>query len=290
MPEKKIVITGASGQLGKELQVISSAYPEFNFIFLSKEDLPIDHNDEVQQFFLRTQPAYCINCAAYTAVDKAESQKDIAFLINAQSTGSLAAICQSSGVKLIHISTDYVFDGNSSKPLKEEDPTSPINVYGASKLKGEELALQNNDDTIIIRTSWLYSSFGNNFVKTMIRLMKEKDSVNVINDQLGSPTYAADLSKTIMQIISSEKFLKGIYHYSNEGEITWYDFALAIRALTGSACKVNPIPTSQYPTAAKRPSYSLLDKTKIKAVYGVDIPFWNSSLAKCINQLVNGKV
>jgi len=286
----KIVVTGASGQLGKELNKISIDYPQCEFIFLSKEGLSIHHTEQVQLFFKTTQAEFCINCAAYTAVDKAESERDMAFLINGESVGVLSAACKSSGTKLIHISTDYVFDGNSGKPLKEEDATIPINIYGASKLKGEKLAMQNNNDSMIIRTAWLYSTFGNNFVKTMIRLMREKESINVVSDQIGSPTYAADLAKVIMQIISSSKFVAGIYHYSNEGQVSWYEFAVAIRELINSKCQVNPIPASQYPTPAKRPQYSLLDKTKIKAVYGIEIPDWKSSLIRCIDQLKQREV
>ena len=290
MSPVKIVVTGANGQLGKELQMISVDYPLFEFIFLSKDDLPIHHREEVQDFFKKTEPTHCINGAAYTAVDKAESEKENAFLVNGESVGVLASICKSTETKFIHISTDYVFDGNSAKPLKEDDATMPINVYGASKLSGEILAMQNNKDSMIIRTAWLYSAFGNNFVKTMIRLMSEKKSINVVSDQIGSPTYAADLAKTIMQIISSGKFVSGIYHYSNEGEISWYEFALAIKEMIGSNCQVNPIPASQYPTPAKRPQYSLLDKTKIKTSYGIEIPEWKSSVARCIKQLVRKEV
>lgn len=286
----KIIITGANGQLGKEFQLLSSAHPQSDFIFLSKEKLDIHDETKVMTFFLKEQAAYCINCAAYTAVDKAETQQDLAFSINGEAAGMLASACSTSGTRLVHISTDYVFDGNSAKPLKEDDPTAPINVYGASKLKGEELIMQNNKDSVILRTAWLYSAFGNNFVKTMIRLMKEKESIQVVNDQVGSPTYAADLAKCIMQIIDSGKFVAGIYHYSNEGKISWFDFAVSIKELINSQCQVNPIPSSRYPTAAKRPKYSLLDKTKIKSVYGVEITAWKSSLIECINQLKKAKV
>jgi len=281
----KIVITGANGQLGKEFQQISIAYPQFDFTFLSKEDLSIQDAEQVRHFFNIAKPTHCINCAAYTAVDKAETEEEIAFLVNGESVGVLAAACKSAGTKLIHISTDYVFDGNSAKPLKEDDATKPINVYGASKLRGEALALQNNEESMIIRTAWLYSAFGNNFVKTMIRLMREKKSINVVNDQVGSPTYAADLAKAILHIIHSGKFIPGVYHYSNEGQISWYDFAVAIKELTGSDCQINPIPGSKYPTPAKRPDYSLLDKTKIKTVYGIAVPDWRSGLSRCLDQL-----
>jgi dTDP-4-dehydrorhamnose reductase len=283
---KKIVITGANGQLGQELRAASKNYSPFEFIFLTKDDLQISDDTSVKNFFSSTQPSCCINCAAYTAVDKAESEKEKAFLINAEGVGIIAAACKRSNAKLIHLSTDYVFDGNSSTPLTEDDAVSPINIYGQSKLKGEEFAFKNNEQTIVIRTSWVYSEFGNNFVKTMIRLMKEKGSINVINDQIGSPTYAADLAKAILQIISSEKFIPGIYNYSNDARISWYEFATVIKELISSSCKINPIPTSQYPTPAKRPHFSLLDKKKIKDTYNIAITDWKKSLAVCVNRLL----
>jgi len=286
MERKTIIVTGAKGQLGMEIQEASRHYPQFDFLFLDRNSLSIGDPDAVLAFFEKTRPFCCINCAAYTAVDKAESEAEQAFAINGDATGSLAAACKKVNARLIHVSTDYVFDGQSAIPLKEDDPTNPINVYGASKLKGEQLALQENPDaTLIIRTSWVYSEFGNNFVKTMIRLMREKPSINVIDDQIGSPTYAADLARAILVILGSGTFVPGIYHYSNEGEISWFQFALAIRELTGSACPVNPIPTTQYPTPAKRPHYSLLDKSRIKKIYGLTIPAWKESLALCIARL-----
>jgi dTDP-4-dehydrorhamnose reductase len=285
MDKPRIIVTGANGQLGKEIQVLSAKFPAFDFVFLSRIDLPINDPGKILQFFQNTQPSFCINCAAYTAVDKAESEREVAFLINAEATGMLAAACNRFHCKLIHISTDYVFDGSSSVSLKEDDNTNPVSIYGASKLKGEELAIAANAETIIIRTSWVYSEFGNNFVKTMIRLMNEKESISVVSDQIGSPTYAADLADAILQIVTGKKFTPGIYNYSNEGRISWYDFAVAIKEMVGSKCKVNPIPTSQYPTPAKRPNYSLLDKTKISAEYSVEIKDWQTSLASCIMKI-----
>ncbi len=285
MPATKILVTGANGQLGKELKGLSAGYPQFDFIFASREELPVHQPGAVHAFFEIHQPIFCINCAAYTAVDKAETEKDMAFLITAESVGSVAAACKMFRTKLIHISTDYVFDGTSSIPLTEEDATDPINIYGASKLKGEQLAFEHNEETIIIRTSWVYSAFGSNFVKTMIRLMKEKESIHVINDQAGSPTWAADLAAMILQITGSGKFIPGIYNYSNEGQTTWFDFAMAIKELTGSPCVVHPIPASQYPTPATRPHYSLLDKSKIKGVYGIRVPDWRTSLVSCVEQI-----
>jgi dTDP-4-dehydrorhamnose reductase len=285
MANTNIIVTGANGQLGKELRLASKNYPQFGFVFLSREELPVENEHDVHDFFSVHKPSFCINCAAYTAVDKAESEKENAFLINASATGILAAACHRVKAKFIHISTDYVFDGTSSVPLKETDITSPINVYGASKLEGEKNAFMRCRNTIVIRTSWVYSEFGNNFVKTMKRLMNERESINVINDQTGSPTYAADLAVAILEIVNTNEFFPGVYNYSNDGEITWFDFAVAIKELLSSRCVVNPIPTSQYPTPAKRPHYSLLDKSKIKEVFGLHIPGWKESLTRCINKL-----
>ena len=233
-----------------------------------------------------------INCAAYTAVDRAEQEKDMAFQINGEAVGVLAAVCKEHDTKFIHISTDYVFDGTATVPYKEDSPTNPQSVYGASKLEGEKQALQFNPDTIIIRTSWVYSEFGKNFVRTMLKLMKEKEEINVVNDQFGSPTYAADLAEAILQIIvnlsihtSPRTTHGGIYHFSNEGVISWYDFAVAIKEITGSNCKINPIPTSQYPTAAKRPAYSVLDTSKIQQIFNIKLNGWEESLAVCLERL-----
>ena len=279
----KILVTGANGQLGKELQELVSSHPLFEFVFLSREDMPIDHFELVRNFFNTLKPAFCINCAAYTAVDKAESEKDLAFLINGESVGVLAAICREHDTKFIHVSTDYIFNGEATYPYTENFPTDPINVYGASKLEGEKQAMQLNPDSIIIRTSWVYSSFGRNFVKTMMRLMNEKNEVKVINDQLGSPTYAADLAEIILEIIPDWK--PGIYNYSNEGIISWFDFALAIKEIINSPCEIKPILTVEYPTAAKRPAYSVLDKSKIQETFGVHLNDWKKSLAICIEKI-----
>ena len=281
MPQK-ILVTGANGQLGKEFRVIADQYPGFTFLFLSREDLAIHHFELVRNFFRSFKPDICINCAAYTAVDKAETEPDLAKLVNAESTGVLAAVCKEYNTRFIHISTDYVFNGNAQKPYSESDPTDPQSVYGATKREGEILALQYNPQTMIFRTSWVYSVYGKNFVKTMIRLMKEKASISVVNDQWGSPTHAADLAKCIMEILASGKFIPGIYHYSNEGMINWFQFAEAIKELTGSTCEVNPIPTSAYPTPAKRPAYSVMSKEKLKDVYNIVPPPWKKSLSECI--------
>ena len=283
---KKILVTGANGQLGRELQTLAASYPAFDFFFAGRDLLAVDDPQQIADIFSLHQPAWIINCAAYTAVDRAETDKDAAFRINGDGPGYLAAACRDSGARLIHLSTDYVFPGDSDIPLKETDATGPINIYGASKLAGEQQALaQHPQGTLIIRTSWVYSQYGSNFVKTMIRLMTERPAINVVEDQIGSPTYAADLAAAILHILAGGHFLPGIYHYSNEGRISWYQFALAIREDIGSTCTVNPIPTSGFPTPARRPHYSLLDKSLIRNTFQVAIPDWRPGLASCIAQL-----
>jgi dTDP-4-dehydrorhamnose reductase len=286
MSQPVILVTGSNGQLGKELQELAAAYPAYRFVFASREDLKLHHFGLVENFFVGLQPQYCINCAAYTAVDKAESEQDMAMIVNGEAVGNLAAVCKKFNTKLIHISTDYVFDGESETPYQPNDKTGPISTYGISKLKGEELCMQENNDSIIIRTAWVYSEFGNNFVKTMMRLMKERPEIKVVNDQIGAPTYAADLAKACLDIIDSGKWQSGIYHYSNQGKISWYDFAVAIKEMIGSSCIVHPIPTTDYPTPAKRPKFSLLDTSKIKKIYEVQIPEWRESLGRCVGRLL----
>jgi dTDP-4-dehydrorhamnose reductase len=285
----KILVTGAGGQLGRELRELARVLPQHEFVFTDRSRLPIEDEVQVQTFFAAATPDWCINCAAYTAVDKAESERATAFRINGDAVGWIASACRSIQARLIHLSTDYVFDGSSPTPITEKDPTGPISVYGASKLAGEQRALEEYaDGTLIIRTSWVYSEFGNNFVKTMIRLMGERPSINVVDDQIGSPTYAADLAKAILHIINGDKFIPGIYNYSNVGRISWYQFALVIRHLIGSSCTINPIPTAEYPTPARRPHFSLLDKSLIRDTYGVDIPDWDRSLSTCIARIRSG--
>jgi dTDP-4-dehydrorhamnose reductase len=265
--------------------VLAEFYDDHSFIFTTKEELPIQEEAQVQQYFSKQKPAFCINCAAYTAVDKAESDKETAFAVNATATGILAAASRSHNTKFIHISTDYVFDGQSPVPYKEDAPVNPINTYGATKLQGEQLCLEKNADAIIIRTAWVYSGFGNNFVKTMLRLMSERPSINVVNDQVGCPTYAADLARAIIHIITTKQWKPGIFHYSNKGRISWYDFAEAIKELTHSNCTINPIPSSQYPTPARRPSFSLLDTHKIFETFHCEIPDWKDGLERCLQKL-----
>lgn len=280
------MVTGANGQLGRELQKLAPGHPQYEFIFLSKEDLPVHHFGMVRQYFQVYHPAYLINCAAYTAVDRAESEKERAFHINGEAVGVLAAVCRQSGTKMIHFSTDYVFDGTAHTPYREEAITNPQSVYGASKLEGEKQALQFNPESIIIRTSWVYSEFGKNFVRTMLKLMQDKKEVKVVNDQFGSPTYAADLAELILKIIHSGKWIPGIYHFCNDGVISWYDFAVAIKEMTGSNCVVQPIPTSAYPTAAKRPAYSALDTHKIRDIFPVTTRDWRDSLKTCLQYIL----
>jgi dTDP-4-dehydrorhamnose reductase len=284
---EKIWITGANGQLGNEFRTLAASYPQFDFLFTSRSELPIDDYPKLDEYFAANQPAYCINCAAYTAVDKAElaeEQHDV-FGINADAVKMLAANCRENGTRLVHISTDYVFDGSATKPYKEDDPTNPVSAYGASKLLGEQYALQTDPGSLIIRSSWIYAAHGKNFVKTMLRLMSERNEINVVNDQVGSPTYAADLAEAIMHIIHSGTWLPGIYHYANAGAISWCDFALAIKELSGSNCKVHPIPSSQYPTPAKRPMYSVFDTTKIQQAFGIALKDWKESLSVCLRKI-----
>ena len=286
--KKNILVTGANGQLGRELQDIAPSYTSYRFFFADKAELPIEDTAVVNKYFSQQQFDICINCAAFTAVDKAETEKEKAFLINGIAVGELAAVCKQYNTRLIHISTDYVFDGTSTAPYKESDPTCPVSSYGKSKLMGEQLALQNDPSVIIIRTSWLYAAYGNNFVKTMLRLMKEKETINVVNDQYGCPTYAADFAWAIMEIIEKlamDNEQPAIFNYCNSGITTWFEFALAIKEISGSKCMINPIPTSQYPTAANRPQYSVLNTKKIRDTFQVSIPEWKDSLVKCLQRL-----
>jgi len=284
----RVAVTGSNGQLGKELAFLVTKHPRFRFIFLSRQDFPLDDPEKMKEWTEKNHVDFFIHCAAYTAVDKAESEKENAYLVNATASGLLASFLFKFETKLIYISTDYVFDGNSSGPLTENAPTNPVNWYGTTKREGEKLVLNNNPNSIVIRTSWLYSGYGHNFLKTMIRLMKEKPSLRVVDDQKGSPTFAGDLAGAIFEILESDQFITGIYHYSNEGETTWFGFAREIKRLTHSSCELIPIPSSEFQTAAKRPAYSLLDKSKIKKVFGLRIPDWKYSLGLCINSIIQG--
>ena len=284
-----ILVTGASGQLGSEIKAASGHYSGYEFIFTDTDNLDITDAEAVNEFIVKNQPDWIINCAAYNFVDKAENDSENAFRINSTAVKNLAESIRETETRLIHVSTDYVFDGSSNTPYNVNSEVNPQSVYGKSKLEGERFALLHNG-TMVIRTSWLYSSFGNNFMKTMLRLGKEKESINVVFDQAGTPTYAADLAEAILYIISRVirnqiAFVAGTYHYSNEGVCSWYDFATEIFLEAGLKCKVNPILSKDFPSTVKRPSYSVLDKSKIKEDYGLEIPHWRSSLKKCMEIL-----
>ena len=286
MSKPLIVVTGKNGQLGSELELLAPLFNEYyNFLFADRSQLDLSSNDAIDNFFAIHKPAVIVNCAAYTAVDKAESDKDAAFQINATAVGKLAAHALSLHALFITISTDYVFNGNSTTPYLPSDTTDPVNYYGESKAVGEQLAIKNNPGSIIIRTSWVYSRFGNNFVKTMLRLMSERPSLNVVGDQIGAPTYAADLAAAIMQVVKQKlagNKHTGIYHYSNSGNISWYDFAVAIGEIIHTNCVINKIGTEAFPTPAKRPRYSLMDCGAIIQDFGVQQPAWEDSLQVCI--------
>lgn len=290
MAKTTILVTGANGQLGQSIGSISNEYPQFDFQFVTRDSVSIDNAAEVDAAFTKVQPNYCINAAAYTAVDKAENDEEGAVAINGTAVGILADASKKAGVRFIHVSTDYVFDGLSETPYKEDHDTDPVNIYGASKLAGENLALKKNEQSIIIRTAWVYSEFGNNFVKTMLRLMKDRKEIGVVADQVGAPTYATDLARGILDIIEKTSgnqlaWTPGLYHYSNRGRISWFDFAESIKVKTKQSCKVNAITTSEFPTPAKRPAFSLLDTSKIRQTYRLEIPQWEESLDLCLGKL-----
>lgn len=282
----KIVVTGANGQLGSELKELLGSYDNVETFFLDRKQLPLDQTLIIQDILSMYEPDVIIHAAAYTAVDKAESEPELADRINHLASEEIAQYCRLHGVRLLAVSTDYVFDGTSSEPLSEGAAVSPINTYGLTKWKGEQAIQKWCPEAIILRTSWVYSSYGSNFVKTMLRLMNERDEISVINDQIGSPTYARDLARAIVTILLTKEWVPGIYNYSNEGEISWYDFAVAIRDLNGLDCLIHAIPTSSYPTPAKRPSYSLLDKRKIVTTYGLEVPEWEDSLKEMLKMLI----
>jgi dTDP-4-dehydrorhamnose reductase len=287
-----ILVTGSNGQLGSELRKLSEKSGH-KFIFTDIEELDLTDNLEIERFFENKDISFCINCAAYTAVDKAETEIENAFAVNVTAVRNLAEVCAENDTVFIHISTDFVFDGRNCQPYVESDKAKPINVYGQSKYEGEHQALKLNARTIIIRTSWLYSSFGNNFVKTMLRAGRKNDTLNVIFDQAGTPTFAFDLAEAILKIVDKVQTKEkdksdffGIFHYSNEGIASWYDFAIEIFSISGINCMVNPILTRDYPTPSKRPPFSVLDKSKIKMTYGFNIPYWKDSLNNCIKEIL----
>ncbi len=278
-----VLITGANGQLGSEIRKITAQFPSIHFIFTDVQELDITNPEEVTGFLSEKQPRYLVNCAAYTAVDKAEEDVQTATLINKTAVGILAEATAGIGCRMIHISTDYVFDGRGPRPYAEDHKADPQSVYGATKYEGELLCEQKNPESLIIRTSWLYSKFGNNFVKTMLRLGSEREEIGVIADQIGTPTNAADLANAILTIISeveaeTKEFVPGIYHYSNEGVASWYDFTKAIFEINNFGCKVKPIASEDYPSPVQRPPYSVMNKSKIKRIFGLQIPYWRDSL------------
>ena len=280
-----ILITGCNGQLGNEIQLLEKSYPQYTFYNTDVAELDITNADAIRQFVNDNQIDGIINCAAYTAVDKAESNEELCRKLNAEAPAYLASAIGERGGWMVQVSTDYVFDGTNHTPYREDEDTCPNSVYGSTKLVGEFNVQKFCRQSMIIRTAWLYSTFGNNFVKTMLRLGREKEQLGVIFDQIGTPTYARDLAVAIMTAVS-KGIVPGIYHFSNEGVISWYDFTKAIHRIAGiDTCRVRPLHTSEYPTPAARPHYSVLDKTKIKETYGIDIPYWEESLRECIAKL-----
>ena len=281
----KILVIGAGGQLGQCLKTVAERRGISEIIFPAENEANILNADGLNTLLQKEKPAFVINCAAYTAVDKAEDEAELSKAINETGAGYLAAACKANQATLIHVSTDFVFEGNEVKLLKEDDEAKPINVYGATKLGGEKAVTSNLDEYFIIRTSWLYSEYANNFVKTMLKLGAERDELGIIADQVGTPTYAIDLANAIFDIIESGNKNYGIYHYSNEGVTSWFDFAKAIFEISGTQVKANPIPGSAYPTKATRPAFSVMDKTKIKNTFGIDVPYWRDSLVECISKI-----
>ena len=288
----RVLITGSNGQLGSEIKELATNYKKVDFIFKDLPELDICNFKALQAFIIDHKINAVINCAAYTAVDKAEEESIIATKVNYEGVLNIVNALQTVNGKLIHISTDYVFDGDHFSPYKESDPVSPIGVYGKTKRAGELAVINSAIDSIVIRTSWLYSSYGNNFVKTMLRLGSEKENLGVIFDQVGTPTYARDLAKTCLEILTGVNSVKiskdgNLYHYSNEGVASWYDFAISIMELGEENCKVKPIQTKDYPTLAKRPYFSVLNKIKIKTDFDIEIPYWRDSLKECIEKIKN---
>jgi dTDP-4-dehydrorhamnose reductase len=283
----KILVTGSNGQLGNELRLLAPAYSGDIFIFTDVAELDITNETDLDYFIDREKPAVIINCAAYTAVDKAEQEDNLAFLINATAVGNLSRAAAKHHSLLIHISTDYVFDGKGFKPYMEDDPTNPVSLYAKSKHAGEQQVQSYAGKALIIRTSWLYSEFGNNFVKTMMKYGREREQLNVVFDQTGTPTYARDLAQTILDIIQKQPVINGVevFHFSNEGVASWYDFAKAIMEISGINCRINPIETKEYPLPAVRPFYSVFNKSKIKQRFSIEIPYWRDSLQECMKKM-----
>lgn len=282
-----ILVTGCHGQLGNEMQIVAKRYPAFQYIYTDVEELNICDKKALNDFVKANHINIIVNCAAYTAVDKAEDDVDLCYQINRDAVRNIGEVAKENKLKVVHVSTDYVFDGTNYLPYTEDMPVCPATVYGKSKLAGDLALLESCDQAVVLRTAWLYSSFGNNFVKTMMKLGTERDSLNVIFDQVGTPTYAADLADTILTLLSNKTFVPGIYHFSDEGACSWYDFTKSIHKIAGITCNVHPIETKDYPARTPRPHYSVLNKAKIKSTYGINIPHWEESLVKCIKLLQN---
>jgi dTDP-4-dehydrorhamnose reductase len=288
MAMHKILITGANGQLGWELGQLAAAYPAFEFVLVDRNQLDLSFPETFEKIIQTIAPDCIVNTAAYTAVDKSETEKELSYTVNATAVQELARISKGLAIPFITYSTDYVFDGEATQPYTISTKVDPVNYYGSTKADGETMAMEANENTIIIRTSWVFSSHGNNFVKTMMRLMKERAQLNIVADQKGRPTYARDLAIATMQMIkdmNAGKSIKGVYHYANQGETTWYDFAAKIKAIAGLTCEVQPIETKDFPTPAKRPAYSVLDTSKIEQDLAIDIRHWEDALKDCIDHI-----
>lgn len=282
---KQILVTGANGQLGNALKALAHRHASFHFIFADIDLLDLTNKEAVFAFLEKNKVDYILNCAAYTAVDRAEDEQALCERVNSTAVKYLGEAAKRFQARVIHISTDYVFDGTNYKPYTETDTTCPVSVYGQTKLAGEKALQEVCPEAVIIRTSWLYSEYGNNFVKTMLRLGRERDELAVVFDQVGTPTYAGDLAEAMLAITTAETFTPGVYHFSNEGVCSWYDFTIRIHQLAGISCRVLPIETKDYPTKAARPHYSVLNKSKIKQTYQLAIPHWEESLRKVISYL-----
>lgn len=288
MANHTILVTGANGQLGWELGQLAKSYPAFKFVLVDRSQMDLSYPDTFEKIIQTINPDCIVNTAAYTAVDKSETEKELAYTINATAVQELARISKALAIPFITYSTDYVFDGEATEPYLSSTKIDPLNYYGSTKAAGETLAMEANENTIVIRTSWVFSSHGNNFVKTMLRLMKERESLNIVADQKGRPTYAKDLAMATMKIIEAlhaGKTINGVYHYANTGETTRFDFAAKIKAIAGLDCALNPIETKDFPTPAKRPTYSVLDTSRIEEALSIDIPTWEDALASCMKEI-----
>lgn len=283
----KVLVTGANGQLGSALRRLLDREMPGEAIYADKQELDLTDAAAVENFIRDNEVTHIVNCAAYTAVDRAEEEKRECALINTDAVKNLAAAADMLGAKIIHISTDYVFDGTNHRPYRESDKVNPISQYGTTKRKGETALLALAPESIIIRTAWLYSDTGHNFVKTILSLAEKQNEIRVVCDQIGTPTYARDLAEAVLAVLKSHQWVAGIYHFTDEGAASWYDFAKAILRIAGKKTRVVPIPTEDYPTLAQRPAYSILDRSRIKATYGVEIPHWEDSLADCVKLILN---